>query len=569
MFGTIRKHQTWLWAVIITLTIISFVVFFSPYAKFNNNGAGGSGNFGFINDQKVSRDDYASALREVELRYFFMSGGHWPDAGAKQSGFDPERETYQWLLLAQKQDQMDIHSSSEEAAHTARQMIAQFQKAGVTSPEMFVEKVLVPHGFAMEDLERFARHFLGIQELIATMGVSGKLVTPEEAKGLYVREHEELATAAVFFLASNYLASVTAPSPVALSQFYSNRLANYRIPDRVQVSYVKYDLTNYQAQADAEMAKMTNLDEKIDAAYQQDGSNFLRQVKAQSLAEAKVKIREAQHKGIELDAARKLANVFASQLFDLEPQRAENLALLAKTNSPNALTVRVTAPFDQDGPRDLEVGSSFAKAAFSLSPDTTPFAGPIDGDDGVYVIALAKSLPSEIPPLEQIREQVIADYKYSAAAGLARQMGAGFYPKLTNGLAQKQTFSAIATEAKLKPVELPPFSISTRTLPDEVDDHLNLNQLKQLAFSTPPGTASEFKPTAEGGVILYVRSRMPLDEAKVQAELPAFINYVRNQRQNEAFQEWFSREAQRAFRETPLNQPKQQPPSMSSRPAKS
>ena len=41
MFGTIRKHQTWLWAVIITLTIISFVVFFSPYSKLNNERRGG------------------------------------------------------------------------------------------------------------------------------------------------------------------------------------------------------------------------------------------------------------------------------------------------------------------------------------------------------------------------------------------------------------------------------------------------------------------------------------------------------------------------------------------------
>ena len=30
MFGTIRKHQQWLWIVIITLTILSFLIFFGP-----------------------------------------------------------------------------------------------------------------------------------------------------------------------------------------------------------------------------------------------------------------------------------------------------------------------------------------------------------------------------------------------------------------------------------------------------------------------------------------------------------------------------------------------------------
>jgi hypothetical protein len=568
MFGTIRRHQTWLWAVIITLTIISFVIFFSPASKMNNAGGGGrSGNYGFINDQPVSREDMGNAMREVELHYFFTNGrGHWPDASAKQNGFDPEREAYQWLLLIQKEEQMGIHSSSEAVAQTARQMVAQFQKAGVSTSDVFVHQVLEPHGLQLEDFERFMRHFLGFQELISTVGLSGKLTTPQEAKGLYVREHEELSTAAVFFTASNYLAGAAAPSPAALSQFYSNRIANYRIPDRVQVSYVKFDLTNYQAQADAEMAKKTNLDDEITAAYNKDGSNFLRQVKAESLAEAKVKIRDAQHKSLELEAARKKSNAFASELFDISPARPENLAFLSKSNG---LPIRITAPFDQDGPRELAVGSSFVKAAFGLSPESEPYAGPIDGEDGVYVIAFEKAMPSEIPPLDKIRDQVTADYKYNMAAGMARQAGIGLAQTLTNGLAHNKTFSAICSEAKFKPVELPPFSLSTRTLPDEVEDHLTLNQLLQLAFSTPPGTASDFKPTSEGGVILYVRSRLPLDEAKMDADLPAFVNYVRMRRQNDAFQQWFGHEAQRAFRGTPLNQPRQQPPSLSSRPANS
>ena len=55
------------------------------------------------------------------------------------------------------------------------------------------------------------RHYMGVQELIATVGLGGKLVTPQEIRDLYKREHEELATAAVFFSASNYLAGVTVP----------------------------------------------------------------------------------------------------------------------------------------------------------------------------------------------------------------------------------------------------------------------------------------------------------------------------------------------------------------------
>src|SRR3954454_4775778 len=104
MFGTIRKHQNWLWAIIITLTIISFVYFFSPVTKMNNDG--GTANYGSINGDRIGREEFTDARKEVELRYFFMTG-NWPSEEAKKTAnFDPERETYQWLLLVQKEQQL-------------------------------------------------------------------------------------------------------------------------------------------------------------------------------------------------------------------------------------------------------------------------------------------------------------------------------------------------------------------------------------------------------------------------------------------------------------------------------
>src|SRR6266446_4095535 len=55
MFGTIRRHQTWLWAVIITITIISFVIFFGPQSRFNSSGRETSVYYGSINGQPVDK----------------------------------------------------------------------------------------------------------------------------------------------------------------------------------------------------------------------------------------------------------------------------------------------------------------------------------------------------------------------------------------------------------------------------------------------------------------------------------------------------------------------------------
>jgi hypothetical protein len=480
------------------------------------------------------------------LRIFFMTG-NWPDDEAKKQGGDVERETYQWLLLMQKQKQLGIHISTDVIAQAARAMMSQFQRAGITSPEMFIKQVLQPRGFDLDDLERFMRHHIGVQELISTIGLGGELVTPQDVRELYKREHEEMAIAAVFFSASNYLAGVSAPAD-AVMQFYTNRLANYRVPDRVQVSYVKIDLTNFLAQANQELAKMTNLDLQIDDKYRQGGTNFLREYKAQSLEEARRNIHDGTRKQLELQSARKKALEFATPLFDMEPVRADNLDKLAKEKG---FAVRVTEPFDlRDGPKELEVGEDFAQKAFARTPGD-PFAGPIIGLDGVYVIALNNKIPSEIPSLDKIHAQVERDFQLNQALNLARKAGMDFSQTLTNGLAQGKTVAALCAEAKLPLVDLPPLSLSSRELP-QVEDHLPLNQFKQITFSMPPGKVSPFQMTTEGGLIVYVKSKLPLDEVKMNATLPSFANYVRQNRQTEAFNAWFRKEAERGLRDTPI-----------------
>ena len=187
-----------------------------------------------------------------------------------------------------------------------------------------------------------------LQELIATVGLGGKLVTPQEMRDLYKREHEELATAAVFFSASNYLAGVTVP-PDAVTQFYSNRLATYRIPDRVQVSYVKFDLTNFTAEASAGAGQDDQSGPADRRGVPARRDQFPARMEGAVPGGGRRKMREARRKQLELQSARKKAVEFATPLFDMEPMRADNLEKLAKEKG---LAVRITAPFDREtGPR--------------------------------------------------------------------------------------------------------------------------------------------------------------------------------------------------------------------------
>jgi hypothetical protein len=75
----------------------------------------------------------------------------------------------------------------------------------------------------------------------------------------------------------------------------------------------------------------------------------------------------------------------------------------------------------------------------------------------------------------------------------------------------------------------------------------------QVAFSTPERSASGFNFTRDGGYIVYVNSKLPVDEVVMKTELPRFAQYVRQSLQSEAFNLWFSQEASVGLRDTPLN----------------
>lgn len=538
MIGTIRKHSTWLWVIIIVVVIIAFVFWGA-----GPPGESGRYNFGSIAGQKVSREDMFRTQREIYLRFFF-NNGRWPDHRVSEEDID--RETYYRLFLIRRMREMEIHVSPAVAAQTANDILRSVTGQPMTL-EAFENQILRPNANA-DDFERFIRHEIGIQQLISVVAMSGKLVTPDEVRALYVRENQETAAQAVFFSANDYLDKVNV-TPEAVGQFFTNQMAAYRLPERVQVSYVKFDPTNYVESAREDLSGITNLSTRIDDLYRQRGTNFYGE--GTSPEEAKEKIFEETLNSQALLHARKAATEFASHLFDKEPGKPGDLEEYAKEKG---LEVQVTEPFSrEEGPREFTLPMDFARAAFELTEEE-PFAGPIVGREGVYVVTMHKRIPSQIPAFEDVREKVTADYRFREAAQLARQAGNAFSTALTNALAEGRSFSDAAAAANVTVEKLPPFSLSTRELP-EVEKHMSLFQFKQIAYSLKPGNASQFIPTREGGAIVFVQDKLPIDETRMQAELPAFTDSVRQMRQNEAFNDWFRKEAERALRDTPLGRP--------------
>jgi hypothetical protein len=538
MFRFFRKHS-WILIVTLSLTIISFVFFMGSGPSRMGGGSGGNSDFGSIYGRKITQQAYAEARKEFYL-YYFVHYHEWPERNPNVTANELERETYIRLMMTQKAEDLGIYVSDDAAAADAIEMLRSLGSNGhAASMDDFVKEILQPANMTADDFERFARHDLAVQQLIMATGLAGALVTPQAATAAYTRNNQELSAQIVFFSASNYLSQV-AVMPDAVREFYTNYLAAYRLPDRVQVSYVEFSVTNFLAQSKAEWAK-TNFDNLVDETYAQYGAQSFPDAKTP--AEGKAKLREILIHQRALTDARVQANELAVAVFNLDPPKPENLAAVAKQKG---LAVKTTAPFDsQDGPEEFSAPEGFTKTAFGLTPDY-PFANPIAGPDAIYVIALVRQLPSEIPPFDEIRERVVQDFQMQQAVALAQSAGTNFVRTLTGSMAAGKSFASVCAAAGLPPQVLPPFSLSTRELPG-FGDRVDLNQLKQAAFSTAPGRASGFEPDGVGGFIVYVQSQLPVDQSAMNAELPQFTATLRRSRQSEAFNQWLGTELHTEF----------------------
>jgi hypothetical protein len=490
--------------------------------------------FGDINGQPITQEQYLNAQRELVLS-LYLRGHRSPDMDSAETKY----QIYQQLFLVAKEEQLGIHPTADAAAELAANVLH-----GAISYDDFVDKNLKPLGLGADDFDRFLRHEVGREQLVLLAGLNGRLVTSGEAETLYRAEHRALAARFVWFAASNFLHAVTV-TPAAVAQFYTNGLATYRVPDQVQVNYVRFDASNYFA---ATKAGLTNLDHDVEELYARNGTNLIPKAKTPEEAKAMAK-KELIQIGA-LKAARRDAFVFADEL-DRRGNHADDLAKLALEKG---LTLRTTAPFDEEtGPADLgltnELPRDFAHAAFRLTEDA-PFNHEFATEDAAYVMGLKKLIPTTIPPLQEIEAKVTADYREAQAYQLAAQAATNFTTAIAgelnvnNGVTLPKTFSDICNETGTKAETLPPFSLSTTNLPPGLEDRVDLPTLKRAGFSTAVGAASVPVNVQGGSFVLFVDKMLPVDPSLVKDGVAQYLTMLRERRQEDAFNLWLNYQIQ-------------------------
>ena len=226
MIGTIRRHQQWLWILVIAATIISFTAYLSPSApQWRRQGP-------FLGKVQTTRDWACStasrsrreqnALAEREgLLFYRLHYGQWPTTAEQKKIVDSWAK--QRLFLDAEMKQLNINVTPEAAARFTKQMLG--LRPDQAMPKDKFEDFVVNElgrkgGLTLDDFNRFVVHQAGQEYLVALFGMSGKLITSQEAEFFYRRENSPMVTEIINFPMSNYYA-FTKPNQQELEDYYT------------------------------------------------------------------------------------------------------------------------------------------------------------------------------------------------------------------------------------------------------------------------------------------------------------------------------------------------------------
>jgi hypothetical protein len=177
------------------------------------------------------------------------------------------------------------------------------------------------------------------------------------------------------------------------------------------------------------------------------------------------------------------------------------------------LTPQTTEFFSDDQrPANVPPSPTFNQATFDLSKDN-PISKVVELDNAVAVLRLVEIQPSELLPLDQVKDSIIKQLKQDKGAEALRAAAAKDVQDLKAALAKGTDFKTAAAALKLKVETLPPF-VPMKIAQDDI-------RLATIAFSTvklKKGEIAEPFDAPDGGeLIAYLDNRAPADPAGLAA----------------------------------------------------
>jgi peptidyl-prolyl cis-trans isomerase D len=428
------------------------------------------------------------------------------------------------VVLLRKAKELGISASDDEVVQQVRTLPTFQNEQKQFDPDRYQRYLSFLNNLGINEtqLAETIREQIMLSRLRALITTAAK-VTPAELKLAYTPLHEETTIAYVEFNGADHKENFEIKDDEARA-FYEANKQKFLKPAETKVREVYFTISDAQK-------SITLGEDEIGEYYNLNKDKYLDdQKKPRPLADVKAEVK----KDLLALRAERLAGDRATG-FSVKLVHEPGTARpdFAKIAADFGLTPRETDYFGLRGAiPGINAGPQFNQAAFSLSPEV-PFSDPVRGEDGYYVLEYAASRPSEIPPFEQVKQQVVDLLKQQSAVEAAAKQGRELAAKVKEAVVAGKSFSDACASVHVKAKSLEPFSIA-----QETTNFPAANRIKDMALGMPTNTVSDFIMTKDGGLFFYLKQRTPPNPEEFEKDKAQMAMQLLERNRQALFEDW-------------------------------
>ncbi len=431
---TLKKHR-WVSGILLGAIALFFVVW-GAYGVVNISF--GPSDYGLkINGEAISSDTLNNAWQQQQSQYEQALHGA-PLSDAQKSALQQQLvDEYVRQTLLQQRSQKEGYRASQADLAAAYESEPAFQVGGKfdarAARAMLAQAGMTPESYEAEKTEQ-----LQVAQLSQGIEDSDFLTQPELQR-IYALANEQRQVRFAVLPAASYAAGVKV-SDADIAAWYHGHQSEYMSKDAVDLQYAQLQMDTVAAQVPVTTQDLQAYYDKYQSRYSQPEMRHAHHIL----------ISVANPKDPKSDAA---ALAKAKQIL-AELQAGQDFAALAKKYSADPGSAVKGGDLGWAG-RDVYV-PAFADALFGMKqPGLYP--EPVKSQFGYHIIRLDAIQPAHVPPLEQVRTQIEAQYRRQQATAIFGDRQDQIQQALDNGASN---LSALAKQFGMASGEIKNFTAS-------------------------------------------------------------------------------------------------------------
>lgn len=462
--------------VLLAIVGISFIFFgnWTPSGAHNDV-------VGKINGQTITNPAFAAALTATGLIYTLQTGRVAEQSDALV------RQAWSRLLILDAANRAGIDVSEEQAVKYIRSLPLFQNKEGKYDPavyDLFDRNFLSPRAISVARLIEIVRDQLRFEAMVEAVSQTA-FVQPSQVSKVLEQLYGPAEVSVIRFDLAQFQSQIK-PTAEQLQDYYEKNKSSFQTPEKRQVQYLAFKLTPRQQ-------KLTGK-ERSDAMQELGQKAF---TFAQSLNPDTATQPPSFEEGAEA----------ANQTVSTSPYVAAEEILLGD--------------------------ASLTLAAFNLTR-TSPVSDVLEVQDGYYVFKLSGIQPAQPIPFAQVQAKVSQDFIKATAFQQISDKAVKARETLAAKLAAGADWPAALQAAGVAATDLPAF-VPAEGSPAKVT---NADIVGSSARKLMPGQLSELRPTNDGVLLVYLKKRGPVDEAKRAKIEPLILAQLEEQSRYQVVGDW-------------------------------